>query len=41
VLSAVTTGCDLMDHVRTQLLPCVVAASISVVLWAAIAAWCV
>ncbi|MBJ7390838.1 MAG: hypothetical protein JHC85_04675 [Chthoniobacterales bacterium] len=41
VLSAVTTGCDLMDHVRTQLLPCVVAAAISVVLWAAIAAWCV
>ncbi|MEY3480786.1 MAG: hypothetical protein RIQ71_1561 [Verrucomicrobiota bacterium] len=41
VLSAVTTGCDLMDHVRTQMLPCVVAAAISTVLWAVIAAWCV
>ena len=40
VLSAVTTGCDLMDHVRTQMLPCVVAAAISTVLWALIAAWC-
>ena len=41
ILSAVTTGCDLMDHVRTQMLPCVMAAAISTVLWAVIAAWCV
>lgn len=41
VLSSVTTGCDLMDHVRTQMLPCAVAAAISTVLWAVIAAWSV
>ncbi len=33
VLSCVSTGCDLMDHVRTQLVPCLVAGSIACGLW--------
>jgi len=39
VLSCVSTGCDLMDHVRTQIVPCSVAMGISMVLWTALAAW--
>ena len=33
VLSAMCTGCDLMDHVKTQLPQATVAASIAAVLW--------
>ncbi len=33
VLSCVSTGCDLMDHVRTQLVPCLVAGGIACVIW--------
>lgn len=33
ILSAMTTGCDLMDHVKSQIFPASVAASIAAVLW--------
>lgn len=33
ILSAMTTGCDLMDHVKSQLVPASIAASIAAVLW--------
>lgn len=33
ILSAMTTGCDLMDHVKTQLFPATLTASIAGVLW--------
>ncbi len=33
ILSAMTTGCDLMDHVKTQIVPASFAASIAAVLW--------
>ncbi len=33
ILSAMTTGCDLMDHVKSQLVPASFAASIAAVLW--------
>jgi Na+/H+ antiporter NhaC len=33
ILSAMTTGCDLMDHVKSQLAPAVLAASFAGVLW--------
>jgi len=33
VLSSISTGCDLMDHVRTQIVPCSVAAVIAVIGW--------
>jgi len=33
ILSAMTTGCDLMDHVKSQLVPATFAASIAAVLW--------
>lgn len=33
VLSAMSTGCDLMDHVRTQLAPAVAAAVIASICW--------
>ncbi|GAA6182791.1 Na+/H+ antiporter NhaC family protein [Aliiglaciecola sp. 2_MG-2023] len=33
ILSSMTTGCDLMDHVKTQLVPATFAASIAAVLW--------
>ena len=33
ILSAMTTGCDLMDHVKTQIIPATAAASIAAVLW--------
>lgn len=33
ILSAMTTGCDLMDHVKTQIIPATAAASIAALLW--------
>lgn len=33
ILSAMTTGCDLMDHVKTQIIPATIAASGAAVLW--------
>jgi len=33
ILSSMTTGCDLMDHVKTQLYPAILTASIAGVLW--------
>jgi Na+/H+ antiporter NhaC len=33
ILSAMTTGCDLMDHVKTQIVPASFAAAIAAVLW--------
>lgn len=33
ILSAMTTGCDLMDHVKSQLVPASIAASLAAVLW--------
>ena len=37
VLSAMVTGCRLMDHVRTQIYPATVAAGIAAVLWTVLA----
>ncbi len=36
ILSAMTTGCDLMDHVTTQLKPAMMAASVAAVAWTGI-----
>lgn len=33
ILSAMTTGCDLMDHVKSQIFPATVAASVAALLW--------
>ncbi len=33
ILSAMTTGCDLMDHVKSQLVPATMAASLAALLW--------
>jgi Na+/H+ antiporter NhaC len=33
ILSSMTTGCDLMDHVKTQIVPASFAASIAGILW--------
>ncbi len=33
ILSAMTTGCDLMDHVKSQLIPAGIAASMAGLLW--------
>jgi len=33
VLSCMATGCDLMDHVRTQIFPCLIAMAIALVMW--------
>ncbi|ANO52988.1 sodium:proton antiporter [Woeseia oceani] len=33
VLSAMTTGCDLMDHVTTQIVPASIAAGLAAILW--------
>lgn len=35
ILSAMTTGCDLMDHVKTQIVPASFAAGLAGVLWTA------
>lgn len=39
ILSAMTTGCDLMDHVRTQVVPASIAAGIAAILWTATVYW--
>ena len=33
ILSSMTTGCDLMDHVKTQIVPASFAASVAALLW--------
>jgi len=33
ILSSMTTGCDLMDHVKSQIIPATFAASIAAMLW--------
>ncbi|WP_274377091.1 Na+/H+ antiporter NhaC family protein [Colwellia psychrerythraea] len=33
ILSAMTTGCDLMDHVKSQLVPATFAATCAACLW--------
>lgn len=33
ILSSMTTGCDLMDHVKSQIVPASVAAGVAAVLW--------
>jgi len=33
ILSAMTTGCDLMDHVKSQIFPASIAASLAAILW--------
>ncbi|MFP4352476.1 MAG: Na+/H+ antiporter NhaC family protein [Puniceicoccaceae bacterium] len=33
VLSSLATGCDLMDHIRTQIVPCVVAGGLALTGW--------
>ena len=33
ILSSMTTGCDLMDHVKTQIVPATFAASLAALLW--------
>jgi len=38
ILSAMTTGCDLMDHVRTQIVPASMAAALAGGLWTLLAA---
>jgi Na+/H+ antiporter NhaC len=39
ILSAMTTGCDLMDHVKTQLLPATLAAGLAAILWTITVYW--
>ena len=33
ILSSMTTGCDLMDHVKSQIFPATLAASLAAILW--------
>ncbi|MCM8533549.1 MAG: sodium:proton antiporter, partial [Lentisphaeraceae bacterium] len=40
VLSAMCTGCDLMDHVKTQIPPAAAAATLASVLWTILAFFC-
>ncbi|MCG8599619.1 MAG: hypothetical protein MI807_05715, partial [Verrucomicrobiales bacterium] len=35
ILSSMTTGCDLMDHVKTQIVPASYAAVLAGILWTA------
>ena len=35
ILSSMTTGCDLMDHVKTQIVPASYAAVVAAVMWTA------
>ncbi|MDU0353597.1 Na+/H+ antiporter NhaC family protein [Paraglaciecola aquimarina] len=35
ILSAMTTGCDLMDHVKSQIIPATYAATLAALLWTA------
>ncbi|WP_422134546.1 Na+/H+ antiporter NhaC family protein [Endozoicomonas sp. ALD040] len=37
ILSSMTTGCDLMDHVKSQIIPAIFAASLAACLWTATA----
>ena len=37
ILSSMTSGCDLMDHVRTQLVPSLAVAALAAVAWTAVA----
>ncbi|MEO0578252.1 MAG: Na+/H+ antiporter NhaC family protein, partial [Pseudomonadota bacterium] len=37
ILSSMTTGCDLMDHVMTQIVPAGIAASLAALLWTGVA----
>ncbi len=37
ILSAMTTGCDLMDHVKTQIVPASFAAAVAAALWTVMA----
>ena len=39
ILSAMTTGCDLTDHVKTQLVPATYVAAVSAVMWTATVAF--
>lgn len=39
ILSAMTTGCDLMDHVKTQIIPASFAATAAAALWTLSALW--
>jgi Na+/H+ antiporter NhaC len=39
ILSAMTTGCDLTDHVKTQLVPASYAAGLAAILWTATVAF--
>lgn len=39
ILSSLATGCDLMDHVRTQIVPCAFAGLFAVVGWTLLAAF--
>ncbi|MEN8790913.1 MAG: Na+/H+ antiporter NhaC family protein [Lentimonas sp.] len=39
ILSSMTTGCDLTDHVKTQLVPATYAAALAAVLWTATVAF--
>lgn len=39
ILSAMTTGCDLMDHVKTQIIPASFAATAAALLWTLSALW--
>ena len=38
ILSSLVSGCDLMQHVRTQLVPALVAGALAMVAWTALAA---
>ena len=40
VLSSMTTGSDLMDHVLTQIIPASVAAGLAMILWTTLAIFC-
>ena len=40
ILSAMTTGCDLMDHVKTQLVPASIAATLAAIMWTAMVFVC-
>ena len=39
ILSSMTTGCDLMDHVKTQLVPASLAAILAAIMWTATVAF--
>ncbi len=39
ILSSMATGCDLMDHVKTQIIPASLAAGIAAVLWTLTVLW--